>query len=445
MGSGTSTQVKTIHRDSENGYNETERTACKQFPATPTGRSDLKTENGTNETFLLDAKSKIKDLETQLAESESQQLDLQDRIQLLEERLAEQLQEAGGGEEVYTETLQAKDQYISKLELELQALQQENSKMKIKHKKKMKSLNSQVTETRQEMSIQTFELREEISKLKEENNALKNKLDAPSSTSGDTAVGLTGEISSRMTLILDLSQQLSEQEDKIKKLEESVQEKNKTIKKFRNAQSSNVDKSSKLKEDVLVSMSWDENTEVPNGSEFMTSGWHCVDTNTRIPLTKLKTGSLAPVEECNSENDRNDFSTSRDSGIGSAGKTKSVNDSENLKSKRISSASSLLSGLCYDSDSDWGSDSTTAPPYKVQSAPPGKRSPHLLPPRPRGDSGGDNWSIDSRSGTPKSKSKKKSVLRSKADAKHVHDTPGQRPELLGPTLAFTEKTTVDSY
>ncbi|XP_067664406.1 myosin heavy chain, clone 203-like [Haliotis asinina] len=444
MGSGASTQVKTIHSDTEKGYNETERTAGRQVKATHTG-NDLKNDNGTSETLLLDAEAKIKDLEKQLAESESQQLDLQDRIQLLEERLAEQLQEAGGGEEVCTETLQAKDQYISKLELELQTLQQENSKMKIKHKKKTKLLNSQLTETRQEMSIQTFELREEITKLKEENSMLKNKVDASSSTSGDTAAGLTGEMSSRMTLILDLSQQLSEQEDKIKKLEESVQEKNKTIRKFRNAQTSNVDKSSKLKDDVLVSMSWDENTEASNGSEFMASGWHSIDTNAKIPSSKLKTGSLAPVEECNSDNDRNDFSTSRDSGIGSAGKTKSANDSWNLKSKRISSASSLLSGLCYDSDSDWGSDSTSTPPYKVQSAPPGKRSPHLLPPRPRGDSGGDNWSIDSRSGTPKSKSKKKSVLRSKADAKYGNDTQVQRPELLGPTLAFTEKTRVDSY
>ncbi|XP_046368761.2 CAP-Gly domain-containing linker protein 1-like [Haliotis rufescens] len=444
MGSGASTQVKTIHSETEKGYNESARTAGRQIQATVTGTSNLTTESGTSESHRNDTDAKLKDLEKQLAESESQQLDFQDQIQLLEERLAEQLQEAGR-EEVCTETLQVKDQYIAKLELELQAAQQENSKLKMKHKKKLKSLNSQLTETRQEMSIQTFELREEISKLREENSALKNKVDASSSTSGDTAVGLTGEMSGRMTLILDLSQQLSEQEDKIKKLEESVQEKNKTIKKFRNAQSSNADKHSKVKEDVLVSMSWDENNEVPNGSEFMASGWHCVDNNAKMPSSKLKTGSLAPVEECNSENDRNDFSTSRDSGIGSAGKTKSVNDSEKWKSKRISSASSMLSGLCYDSDSDWGSDSTTAPPYKVQSAPPGKRSPHLLPSGQRGDSGGDNWSVDSRSGTPKSKSKKKSVLRSRADANHDNDIPGQRPELLGPTLAFAEKTRLESY
>jgi hypothetical protein len=118
----------------------------------------------------------------------------------------------------------AKEQFIHKLSGELGAVQKEMDAMRTKYEKKLQKLKSSSTQSRTEMSLALFELRQQQSSLKDENSQLLeqvgqlkkerdmllSKLEGskPATEQPLAPEDLTAEEDSRMQLILDLSQQV---------------------------------------------------------------------------------------------------------------------------------------------------------------------------------------------------------------------------------------------
>ncbi|KAK7492588.1 hypothetical protein BaRGS_00016254, partial [Batillaria attramentaria] len=223
---------------------------------------------------LASLQARVRQLEKDLGESESEKLDLQDRIQALEERLSEVSLAASAathGDTVNTvtgagddggvvgrkgqpqglsETLKAKDHYIEQLEKQLATTQGEANKTRIRLKKRIKTLTAQINEAKQESSIAHLEMRERqeedkldhgdisfaISPFQYEINiqwkALKESL------MGKVAQRHTllqvwppdeeGR-QSKMKVILNLSAQVSEQAEKIARLEKDLEERDSEI------------------------------------------------------------------------------------------------------------------------------------------------------------------------------------------------------------------------
>ncbi|XP_033750491.1 liprin-alpha-2-like [Pecten maximus] len=353
MGSGgsKSSQVQAVHFEPERDKSES-RPSSGSIKRTQSRNS--KVENGVIEDVdskLQAAQKKILELEKQLAETESENLDLQDRVQGLECQLdqSSRLQTVQEVEEPQdlTETFRAKDMLIANTEKEKKALQTEFTKMKNRYRKRIKTLMNQVAEAKQEQSIQMFELRDEITRLREENRKVREKSSSASSkTSTEELQG-----SNKMMIVLELSNQVSEQASTISKLERENQEKQLIIDKLL----TETKNGTKAKYFSLLSqeeMEKDKEIEERNSLQKLSSG---LGQYKKPPLF----GGVDRKQDNDIEDERNCSGASRDSGLGSAGR-----NSKNPP--KLTRGSSKLSTL---SDSDWESDEPLSVQSKIRSAP----------------------------------------------------------------------------
>ncbi|CAH1253818.1 CCDC192 [Branchiostoma lanceolatum] len=209
---------------------------------------DLATERETlamMEARALEAEERVKTLQTQMAEVEGANLELLDKVASLEQQVEMTEEEQNSKpEQDFSKTLRAKDLYIQKLEKETGAVTKEISKMREKYKKKMKSVMTQLAEAKQESALTVYSLKDEVTKLGEENSKLIAQLDKcnflKDYNSPDTPTeGSTSEYDGgRTNLILELSAQVSAQADKISELEAKLAEKDRVIRELQKLNSS---------------------------------------------------------------------------------------------------------------------------------------------------------------------------------------------------------------
>ncbi|WAR00744.1 hypothetical protein MAR_025116, partial [Mya arenaria] len=216
MGAASSNNIKSIKLDQKNSFDK-----------------NTLASNKANQGILAD----------KLCESESQRLDLEDRVQALEEQLEkQQAQDIEHQERPCDETLHAKDQYIVKLEQENKELKAEAQKMRGRHRRKVKQMSSQMAEYKQEANFQMMELQEEIEQLKKDNKQKLPQLKDSQSgnvntTKVDEGVSLPG--GEKMALILELSQQVAEQQDRIASLEGKLEDRDRVVEELRTKMKNN--------------------------------------------------------------------------------------------------------------------------------------------------------------------------------------------------------------
>ncbi|XP_077988916.1 uncharacterized protein LOC144443331 [Glandiceps talaboti] len=203
------------------------------------------------EEMLKDAEEragKAKLIEQQMAEVEGNNFELTDRVAALEHELEILKREKEElDDEDFSETLNAKDQYIEKLEKEAEDTQIEIKKLRLRMKKRMKSVQTELAEAKQESALKTYSFKQEISRLEEENSKLTQHLDRASSASKSRqALSEKKKIQeedsepewedSRTKLILELSNQVSIQDEKISELENDIATKEKLIQELQKLQ-----------------------------------------------------------------------------------------------------------------------------------------------------------------------------------------------------------------
>ncbi|XP_041042537.1 coiled-coil domain-containing protein 192-like isoform X2 [Carcharodon carcharias] len=180
------------------------------------------------ESELQEVKEKARTLMKELAEVEGCKIQLSDQVMWLEEQLEvmrNKLKSAG----LYEETLCAKDKYIERLEAENKCVQ--GQLVQLKHKRIVKNLQIQLAQVKQDAAISVMEARGRIQTLEKENQFTReqkfnNKHFKEGVSSDDIEhheLSVVG--GSRVRLVLELSSQLSQQQEKIFFLEKALKEK----------------------------------------------------------------------------------------------------------------------------------------------------------------------------------------------------------------------------
>ncbi|XP_078425153.1 coiled-coil domain-containing protein 192-like isoform X2 [Cetorhinus maximus] len=180
------------------------------------------------ESELQEVKEKARTLMKELAEVEGCKIQLSDQVMWLEEQLEvmrNKLKSAG----LYEETLCAKDKYIERLEAENKCVQ--GQLVQLKHKRIVKNLQIRLAQVKQDAAISVMEARERIQTLEKENQFAReqrsnNKHFKEGVSSDDIEhheLSVGG--GSRVRLVLELSSQLSQQQEKIFLLEKALKEK----------------------------------------------------------------------------------------------------------------------------------------------------------------------------------------------------------------------------
>ncbi|XP_007497876.1 coiled-coil domain-containing protein 192 isoform X3 [Monodelphis domestica] len=187
-----------------------------------------------------------------LAVSEGTKTKLLEQVSWLEEQLeTADIKEVRG--EPYEEIMHAKNQRIEKLQAEVKASQEQLAAHKLKHKRKMKKLQTDLATAKQEAAITVLELNEKIKTLYEGKPSprgclrisfrlLKCKISTirtcilatriPEENSLEESCGGLPPVEEgdrRMSLIMELSTQVSLQTEKINQLEEVLEEKERKI------------------------------------------------------------------------------------------------------------------------------------------------------------------------------------------------------------------------
>ncbi|XP_051057141.1 coiled-coil domain-containing protein 192 [Phodopus roborovskii] len=177
------------------------------------------------EICLKEAEEKAKVLLEQLLASEEAKSQLLKKISLLEERLESVGQKRTSGPS-YENMVLEKDKCIEKLQAEVKASQEKLTAHKLKHKKTVKKLQTDLAIAKQEAAITVLELNEKIKTLCEgrsfsrASNSVEVLCDGlPPVEEGDR----------KISLIMELSTQLSLQTEKINQLEEVLAEKEQKI------------------------------------------------------------------------------------------------------------------------------------------------------------------------------------------------------------------------
>ncbi|CAI9170149.1 unnamed protein product [Rangifer tarandus platyrhynchus] len=178
----------------------------------------------TLEICLKEAEEKAKVLSEQLAVSEGTKSKLLEHVSWLEKKLeALDCREDRG--EPYKKMVLAKDQCIEKLQAEVKASQEQLTAHKLKHKRKLKKLQTDLATTKQEAAITVLELNEKIKTLCEGKPAPREDSSLEESCGGLPPV----EGDRKISLIMELSTQVSLQTEKIAQLEEVLEEKERKI------------------------------------------------------------------------------------------------------------------------------------------------------------------------------------------------------------------------
>ncbi|XP_040097693.1 coiled-coil domain-containing protein 192 isoform X2 [Oryx dammah] len=178
----------------------------------------------TLEICLKEAEEKAKVLSEQLAVSEGTKSKLLEQVSWLEKKL-ETLDCREDSGEPYKKMVLAKDQCIEKLQAEVKSSQEQLAAHKLKHKRKLKKLQTDLATTKQEAAITVLELNEKIKTLCE------GKLAPRDSSLEESCGGLppVEEGDRKISLIMELSTQVSLQNEKITQLEEVLEEKERKI------------------------------------------------------------------------------------------------------------------------------------------------------------------------------------------------------------------------
>ncbi|XP_051019323.1 coiled-coil domain-containing protein 192 [Acomys russatus] len=177
------------------------------------------------EICLKEAEEKAKALLEQLSASEETKSELLQKVSLLEKRLENVRQNSVGGES-YDNMVLEKDKCIEQLQAEVKASQEKLTAHKLKHKKTVKKLQTDLAIAKQEAAITVLELNEKIKTLCE---------GRPFPRAANSVEVLYGglppveEGDRKISLIMELSTQLSLQTEKITQLEEVLAEKEKKI------------------------------------------------------------------------------------------------------------------------------------------------------------------------------------------------------------------------
>ncbi|XP_031566288.1 kinectin-like [Actinia tenebrosa] len=104
-----------------------------------------------------------------------------------------------GVEDKCDRTIYAKDQYIQTLEEELKMMKELTTKQDERYQRKLKKLRSLLSKSKQDSSLKLFELKDEKSKLVEENTKLQERIERMSLDSGD--FGRQGSASSQRSVL----------------------------------------------------------------------------------------------------------------------------------------------------------------------------------------------------------------------------------------------------
>uniref|UniRef100_A0A8C6H0D9 Coiled-coil domain-containing protein 192 n=1 Tax=Mus spicilegus TaxID=10103 RepID=A0A8C6H0D9_MUSSI len=177
------------------------------------------------EICLKEAEEKARALLEQLTASEATKSQLLEKISMLEGRLEDVNQKNVGGE-LYENMVLEKDKCIEKLQAEVKASQEKLNTHKLKHKKAVKKLQTDLAIAKQEAAITVLELNEKIMTLCE---------GRPFPRATNSVEVLYGglppveESDRKFSLIMELSTQLSLQTEKITQLEDILAEKEKKI------------------------------------------------------------------------------------------------------------------------------------------------------------------------------------------------------------------------
>ncbi|XP_072448260.1 coiled-coil domain-containing protein 192-like [Chiloscyllium punctatum] len=182
------------------------------------------------ESELQEAKGKVRTLEKELVEVEECRLQLSEQVMWLEERL-EVMRNKIKSASFYEETICVKEKYIQRLEAENKCVKEQLIQSKQKHKKIVKKMQIQLAQVKQDGAISVMEAKERIQTLEKENRSVREQqfnnkhLDEGVSRDGieHRELGSGGE--NRVRLVLELSSQLSQQQEKIRLLETTLKEK----------------------------------------------------------------------------------------------------------------------------------------------------------------------------------------------------------------------------
>ncbi|CAO2594130.1 Coiled-coil domain-containing protein 192 [Lemmus lemmus] len=180
---------------------------------------------GYLETCLKEAEEKANALLEQLTASEEAKLQLLEKVSLLEKRLQAMSQRSAGGES-YENMVLEKDKCIEKLQAEVKASQEKLTAHKLKYKKTVKKLQTDLAIAKQEATITVLELNEKIKTLCEGRPCPR------ASSSVEVPYGGLPPVEEgdrKISLIMELSTQLSLQTEKITQLEEVLAEKEQKI------------------------------------------------------------------------------------------------------------------------------------------------------------------------------------------------------------------------
>ncbi|KAM9693446.1 coiled-coil domain-containing protein 192 [Trichechus inunguis] len=177
------------------------------------------------EICLKEAEEKAKALSEQLAASEGTKSKLLEQVSQLEEKLEAAEHKEGSGEP-YEKIVLAKNQCIEKLQAEVKASQEQLTAHKLKHKRKVKKLQTDLATAKQEAAITVLELNEKIKALCEGKPAPREDNSLEESCGGLPPVE---EGDRKISLIMELSTQVSLQTEKITQLEEVLEEKERKI------------------------------------------------------------------------------------------------------------------------------------------------------------------------------------------------------------------------
>ncbi|XP_043916735.1 coiled-coil domain-containing protein 192 [Protopterus annectens] len=183
------------------------------------------TEESNLQKHLKEQEEKAKKLEQYLAEAESNNLKLSDQVILLEEQL-ETVKKNFESMGSYEETIHAKDQYIQQLEAEVKLAQDQLSNAKINHKRRLKSLKLELLQTKQDAALTVMELKtmqNNLHHVQMSTRESKVKEGLGSNSKDDTA-------DDRFRLIVELSNQVSQQQQRINQLEDLLQARNERVK-----------------------------------------------------------------------------------------------------------------------------------------------------------------------------------------------------------------------
>nr|XP_035965141.1 coiled-coil domain-containing protein 192 [Halichoerus grypus] len=177
------------------------------------------------EICLKEAEEKAKSLSEQLAASEGTKSKLLEQVSWLEEKL-ETLDHKEDSGEPYEKMVLAKDQCIEKLQAEVKASQEQLTAHKLKHKRKLKKLQTDLATVKQEAAITVLELNEKIRTLCEGKPAPREDNSWEESCGGLPPVE---EGDRKINVIMELSTQVSLQTEKITQLEDVLEEKERKI------------------------------------------------------------------------------------------------------------------------------------------------------------------------------------------------------------------------